>query len=146
MSSNEDIDAGPPRQQHSSTNLQIDHRTEFYRLGCVVLRLIIIAVTETCARNWGRRLEMISQAAWIPKDGYGNTEAVAALMNMDPRGVREMGTRNGVPILKPGNERIYHFPDLVKKFEKPDPGTLKTPELPTNEYQKPTTGKRKRSK
>lgn len=59
-----------PNGDSSSERGSTDTREEFYRLGCVVLRLIILAVSEACARNWGRRLDAWSRAVVTPSDGY----------------------------------------------------------------------------
>lgn len=68
------------------------------------------------AQRIGKRIDLLSQAVLVP--GHTDTNGAAALLNMDPRGVRELGERNNLPVLKPGKERIYAIADLVQKFAK----------------------------
>jgi hypothetical protein len=117
MSQNHDIDSDPVRQDNSNKNSEVDHKSEFYRLACIVLRLVIIAISEACARNWGRRLEMMGQSTFIPEEGYGDTVAIAAAMNLSERGAEEMITRNNTPSVRPGQSRVFAFRDVLQKFE-----------------------------
>jgi hypothetical protein len=135
MSSTEDSGSLKARQVETVDNLQLsetdssvgkyahisEQQEEYYRIGCValklsctVLNLIIMAVTEACARNWGGRLEMMSQSAWLPDRGYGDINAVAAQMNMKVSGARKMVKKlKDIPRNKPGRI-MYRFEDIVR--------------------------------
>lgn len=95
-----------------------DHRAEFFALACVLLKMIISVCQSKAVESICRRLTLLSGAAWLPSSGHGNTPLVAALMNMTESGVKTFSNRNNLPVLKPGDERIYHLPDLVKSFER----------------------------
>ena len=95
-----------------------DSQQEFYRLACIVLRLIIVAITETCARKLGRRLELLASATMIPETGTGNARACAALMDMTEDSFKQFAKRRNMPVVKPGDELLYAFSDIPRTFEK----------------------------
>lgn len=92
----------------------MSEQSEFYRLGCTFLERALNIVTEETAKNIGKRLELASRGTWIPTSGHGDTNMLAAILNMMPSGVKDFAVRNQMPVAKPGAERIYDFRDIVK--------------------------------
>lgn len=64
------------------------------------------------------RLKHLARATFIPATGHGNTAAVAFCMGMTESGSRDLAIRRNLPVLKPGDERIYQFADITKTFSK----------------------------
>lgn len=79
--------------------------------------IILECLESPAAKRIGKRLETLSRASFIPATGHGNFNAAAALMDMTERGMEEMIARRGLPVTKPGNERIIRFADIIKTFE-----------------------------
>lgn len=115
MSKGENTPAAPSGQVQPE-----NHQQEFYRLACVALRLFLLLITETAARNFGRRLESWSGAVIIPAQGYGSLSAVQAILDIGEEGAERFVKRNNIPAKKPGRELLYKLSDLTEKFEPPD--------------------------
>jgi hypothetical protein len=97
------------------------NRAEFYRLGCVLLRLAILMVSEVTARAIGHRLEMFSQAAFVPSsDMHTDRFGIAGYLNMKESGSKTFANRNHVPSKKPGQNLLFRVCDLTETFEPDD--------------------------
>ncbi len=125
MSSDYGRDA-PTGQVQSDQDSKGDNQARFYTAWASVGEIILFLLTCATAKLIGKRLETLSQAAFIPATGHGNMMAVASLMAMSPSGVKDMLNRNGIPFSKPGDERIINFPDLVKSFADPKGANMTT--------------------
>lgn len=64
------------------------------------------------------RAKHLARATFIPSTGHGNTSAVAFCMGMKESGARDLAIRRNLPVVKPGEERIYQFSDITKTFAK----------------------------
>lgn len=94
----------------------IEHKAEYYRLSCALLRIVISVCEHPATRAIANRLALLARVSFIPSTGHGNTSAVAFLLGMTESGSRDLAIRRNLPVLKPGDERIYEFRDITKAF------------------------------
>lgn len=110
--------------QNAATENLIDAQTAYYRVWTAIGEVILYCLTCATARVIGRRIDMLSKAAFIPDSGSGNDAACAFLMGMTDRGFYQLAHRRHVPRTKPGEEFIYRFSDVPKQWD--DPQTSET--------------------
>lgn len=89
-----------------------DDTSEVIHLVCVILRIVISWMTSPALANIGRRIELLSKAAFLP-GGYVDTNGIAAAMNMEERGAEGLLHRIGTPYQKPGATRFYRLEDVT---------------------------------
>lgn len=96
-----------------SSELVDEHRAEFFRLSCCLMRLVLMIVTETAAKTLGKRFELLSRSVIL--QGHTDAAGVAARLGMTERGAEALLERSGSPYVKPGGTRLYAIEELVTK-------------------------------
>lgn len=96
-----------------------DTPAELVRLGCVLLRILIQWATSAAVARIGRRIDLLSQSAYLPEMGYGDTNAIAACLDLKEPGAEQQLRRNCVPSRRPGERNMFRFSDV--------PGELMAP-------------------
>lgn len=109
MTQGHSTDSRAERQEKSQ-----DNTAELIRLACQLLRILIQWATSKAATRIGRRVNLLSQAAWLPSSGQGDTNAIAACLNLAEISTDQQLTKNKVPHNKPGQSRLFRFSDVAK--------------------------------
>ncbi len=115
MSSRHSAQAAPTGQAILPDGKSFNHRDEFYRLGCILLQMLIAAAQHTATAAIARRVALLANATIIPDSGYVNARGGAAAMDMTESGFKQLADRKKIPIAKPGDERLYRLSDLITK-------------------------------
>lgn len=121
MSSRHFAPSAPTGQAISGNDHAIDHRDEFYRLGCVLLQMIIAVAQHPATASIARRVALFAKATVIPAgSGYVNARGGAALLDMTEGSFKNLAARKGAPTAKPGDELLYRLSDLVPGLSRRD--------------------------
>lgn len=118
-------------QDKNTASGENDTTAELVRLGCAILRVILIWLTSETAHRIGRRIDNLSRASFVPDSGHGNNAANAFLLGMSESGFKQLAARRNVPKVMPGDECLLRFSDITKTFETPtdpeQPGEMLRP-------------------
>jgi hypothetical protein len=94
-----------------------DTPEELLRLQCEYYRRMNALVSQTSADNFGRRLELISEGAYMPASGHGDAATMAGLLNLDMRSVYRQISDSEQQKLGFGATVFYSFASyLLAKF------------------------------
>lgn len=96
-----------------------DNTDELVHLGCVLLRILISWATSDTVKRIGRRIDLLSRSAFLPSGGCGDSNAVAALLDLSEARVSIQTAKNAVPRAQPGATNLYQFADVPGKFTAP---------------------------
>lgn len=104
-------------QDNSGGKCQPNTTDELIRLGCCILRVILLWITSETAHRIARRVENLSRASFVPDSGHGNNAAGAFLLDMTSDSFKHLASRRNIPKTMPGDESLYRFADITKTFE-----------------------------
>lgn len=119
MSSRHSAQSAPTGQAKSADEQVFDHRSEFYRLGCVLLRFIISAIQSETFQIVQRRFANLARGAYYPESGYGDLDLVAGLSNRTRHAIREQSRRLSVPSKSPGDSLVFQVRDFIQLAPSP---------------------------
>jgi hypothetical protein len=107
-------------QQHDAGQTappEVNSPEELIRLQCAYYRRMNALVSQASAENFGRRLELISEGAYMPASGHGDAAMLAGLMNLDMRSVYRQIENSQQQTLGFGVRMFYSFASyLMAKF------------------------------
>jgi hypothetical protein len=92
-------------------NSSTDTRDEFYRLGCVLMRLFIAVASSVAVAAICRRVSLLSESAWLP--GLADSKAIAALTNKSDRTIEDWSGDNPRTKHHFGRQVYYRLSDLA---------------------------------
>lgn len=91
-----------------------NEKQELAFLAIATLCQILIAVlTSEAARNFGKRLTMLSRARWVPSTGAGDLNLIAALLDKSPETIEGTVRDRNLTQHKTGKECVYLFDELI---------------------------------
>lgn len=88
-----------------------------YRVWADIGEIVLALLTSVAALRFGKRLETLSRASFVPDSGSGNNAANAFLLGMTSDSFKHLAARRHIPKVMPGDESLYRFSDIVKTFE-----------------------------
>lgn len=103
-------------QANSNNSQNLNHQDRFYKVYADIGEIILAFISGEVFAAAAERITLLFQAKFVPSGWYGCTNALAFFLNMKESGARDLALRNHLPVIKPGQDRIYHLPDAARKF------------------------------
>lgn len=94
-------------------------RDRFYTLAGDILEIILQWMKSPTATRIERRVDLLSRASVLPGGGFGDTNAIAACLDLEESGATAQLNKNNVPRAKPGASNLFRFPDVAGEFTTP---------------------------
>lgn len=113
---------GESRQSNSLDNQDVLYLAQlrYFTVFADIGEHFLAFITGEAFIALATRLHGLTRAAFVPSKGSGNPAALAFCLNMTEKGASDLARRRNLPFVKPGDERIFEFSDVPKKFEKQD--------------------------